>query len=390
MTRRMRIDDLVALAVPAEPALSPDGSRVAYVLRTQDAAADRTVSELWIVPTGGGSTRRLTAGPADTTPVWSPDGTRLAFLREGRLAVLPMDGGEVRVLPGLPALSGPPAWSPAGDRLAFTALVEEEEAPHAPLVADGLDYQADGAGLRGPARRQVHVADLGTGECTVLTDGPHDAGPPVWSPDGADVAFVRAVGEDSDLRFRSAVHLLAAGDRRASPRVAGPDGVARTAGFTADGAALLVVGWPGDPVGHARLLRVPLDGGEPADLAGALDRNVMPGGPAYPGGLPQEHDGRVLFCVRDKGCTHLWSVAADGTDARPLAGGAGRVVDGLSVRAGLAAFVLSTPDSFGEIAVLDLATGDERVLTGHGGGFDLFPARSAPSPSPTAAPCRDG
>jgi dipeptidyl aminopeptidase/acylaminoacyl peptidase len=374
VTRPMRIDDLLALAVPAEPALAPDGAHVAYVLRTQDAAGDRTVTELWIVPTGGGPARRLTAGPADTTPVWSPDGSRLAFLRDGRLAVLPMAGGEVRVLGDLPPLSGPPAWSPDGARLAFTAVVRPQNPVHAPLVADRLDYQADGAGLIGSARRQVHVVDLDTLECRVLTDGPHDAGVPVWSPGGTDVAFVRALGDDNDLRFRSAVHLLKVDDRQAAARVAGPDGgVARTAGFTADGTALLVVGWPADPVGHARLLRVPLDGSEPADLAGTLDRNVMPGGPAYPGGLPQEHDGRVQFCVRDQGCTHLWSVASDGTDPRAVVDGAGRVVDGLSVRGNLAAFVLSTADSFGEIAVVDLAGGGERVLTEHGADVALVP-----------------
>ena len=37
MTRRLRIDDLTDLAVPSQPALSPDGGRVVYVLRTLDA-----------------------------------------------------------------------------------------------------------------------------------------------------------------------------------------------------------------------------------------------------------------------------------------------------------------------------------------------------------------
>ena len=37
MTRRMRIDDLTAIAVPSQPALSPDGAGVVYVLRTLDA-----------------------------------------------------------------------------------------------------------------------------------------------------------------------------------------------------------------------------------------------------------------------------------------------------------------------------------------------------------------
>ena len=166
----------------------------------------------------------------------------------------------------------------------------------------------------GAVRSQLHVVDLASGECRQLTDGAEHAGAPAWSPDGTTIAFTRAVGDDSDLRFRTAVHLLDVDDPKALPRVvAFADGVAGTVSYSADGESLLVVGWPGDPVGHARLFRVPLDGGAPVDLTGSLDRNVMPGAPAYPGALPQEAaDGRILFCLRDRGCTHLWSVAADG------------------------------------------------------------------------------
>src|SRR5206468_3317507 len=106
------------------------------------------------------------------------------------------------------------------------------------------------------------------------------------------------------------------------PRVAAfADGVATAVSWVADGSALLVVGWSGDPVGHANLYRVDAASGEATDLSGALDRNVMPGAPAYPGGLPQEHEGRILFCVRDHGCTHLWSVTTGGGDARPVVAG---------------------------------------------------------------------
>ena len=62
--------------------------------------------------------------------------------------------------------------------------------------------------------------------------------------------------QDSDLRFRTAVHLLDVDDPKARPRVvAFADGVAGTVSYAADGESLLVVGWPGDPVGHARLFR---------------------------------------------------------------------------------------------------------------------------------------
>ena len=64
------------------------------------------------------------------------------------------------------------------------------------------------------------------------------------------------------------------------------DGVAGPVTWSPDGDSLVVVGWAGEPVGHARLLRLRSTAAQPEDLAAPLDRNVMPGGPAYPGGLP--------------------------------------------------------------------------------------------------------
>lgn len=375
MTRRMRIEDLTDLAVPSQPALSPDGSRIAYVLRTLDAHGDRTVDELWLVATDGAAPRRLTCGPADDAPAWSPDGRRLAFVRDGQLAVLDADGGEPERLTDLPLGAGAPRWSPDGSRLAFSAPVDPTGGARGPMVSDGLDYQADGAGLYGPVRTQLHVLDLDGREIRQLTDGPESAGPPAWSPDGATLAFTRRAGADSDLTYRTPVHLLAVDDQHARPRVlAFADGVAGTVGWVADGSALLVVGWAGDPVGHTRLFRVGADDGEVTDLSGATDRNVMPGATAYPGGLPHEHDGRVFFCLRDHGYTHLWSVAVgNGSDAHPVLTGAGRVVSGLSIAGDRAAIALGTPESFGEIAVVDLASGGVVVLTNHGTDLELHP-----------------
>jgi dipeptidyl aminopeptidase/acylaminoacyl peptidase/CubicO group peptidase (beta-lactamase class C family) len=385
MTRRPRIDDLVGLAVPSQPALSPDGTRIAYVLRTLDAERDRYVDELWTAGTAGGAARRVTAGPADAAPAWSPDGARLAFLRDGQMAVLAAEWGEPVRLTDLPLGAGAPQWSPDGRRLAFAAPVdpagdqpapgEEGRGVTGPMVSPGLNYQIDGAGLVGSVRDQLHVLDVETGELRRLTAGPESTGTPAWSPDGGTLAFTCRAGADSDLRFRSPVHLLAVDDPHARPRpIAFADGVAATVGWVPDGSALLVIGWPGDPVGPAGLYRAALDGGEITDLSGGLDRNVLPGAPGYPGGLPREHDGRVWFCLRDHGCTHLWSVAADGTDPRPVLAGAGRVVSGLSVAAGRAAVALTTPASYGEIATVDIATGAETIVTSHGAALaDIEP-----------------
>ena len=212
--------------------------------------------------------------------------------------MLAADGGEPEKVTDLPLGAGAPVWSPNGERIAFSAAVDPAAGNKRkrPLVTRTVDYQADGAGLFGAIRNQLHVVDLATGECRQLTDGEH-AGQPAWSPDGHTLAFTRKVGPDSDLTFETAVHLLDVDDPKAKPRaVALEGGIAAAVSFTADGESLLVVGHPSLALGHAHLLRVPLDGGAPVDLTGHLDRNVMPGGPAYPGALPVETaDGRLLF-----------------------------------------------------------------------------------------------
>ncbi len=373
MPPRMTIDDLPAIVVPSQPALSPDGSRVAYVLRTLDREGDRNVDQLWTVPATGGTPRRLTVGGSDTAPAWSPDGTWLAFLRDGQVHLLAADGGEPERITDLPLGAGAPVWSPDGSRIAFTSAVDPagDQDGTGPLVTTRVDYQADGAGLFGAVRSQLHVVDLATRTVRQVTDGDH-AGRPAWSPDGRTLAFTRKVGEDSDLTFRTAVHTLDVDDPKAQPVVVAlEDGIAGTVSFGNDGESLLVVGHETLALGHAHLLRVSLADGAVTDLAGHLDRNVMPGGPAYPGALPVElADGRVLFAVRDQGCSHLHA-ARDG-ETVPVVAGAGRVVSGLSVAGTTAVVALATPTSYGEIVAVDLETGAETVLTDHTPDFDLF------------------
>src|SRR5437879_11870535 len=80
VSRKLTAMDEFQIQLPTDPEISPDGKKIVYVRRFADAATDKRYSNLWIINTDGSDHRPLTTGNrSDSSPRWSPDGTRIAF-----------------------------------------------------------------------------------------------------------------------------------------------------------------------------------------------------------------------------------------------------------------------------------------------------------------------
>ncbi len=330
MTRRpIEIDDLYRIRFVADPNISPDGRRVAWVVTDVDRKRDGYTSNIWCADLAGDRTPyRLTTGMGkDSSPRWSPDGSMLAFLSDrsgrGQVHIMYADGGEAwQVTDGLNGASDI-AWSPDSTSLAYVAKAEPAEKPASDVrVITTLLYRMDGEGFFDGKNRQVHIVSAHGGEPRAVTEGDWHSVQPAFSSDGTRLAVVSNRSAGRKENRLSDVWMIQLGTGRAE-RLTPEDGFYATPAWSPAGNVVAYVGHPVSekygPVTLDDLYVHDIDADEPRRLLAAHDRE--PGNSAIADaryGLPNPNpvwsvDGSAVYTMlSDAGSVHLYRCAVDG------------------------------------------------------------------------------
>ena len=223
---RLSVEHYLDLETAGDPQISPDGREIIYTRRHIDKMNDSWSSELWVVNVDGSKNRFLTKG---SSPRWSPDGTRIAYLAEGdpdgsQLFVRWMDAeGAVSQITRVNETPANINWSPDGESIAFVMHVPEKDswninipaAPEGatwtkpPRMINRTHYRQDRRGFMKEGFTHLFVVPAEGGTPRQLTDGNWHVGARFsgigfgagidWTPDGRHIVFDGLMDEEPEL-----------------------------------------------------------------------------------------------------------------------------------------------------------------------------------------------
>ena len=211
----IQIKDIYRFKIPAEPAVSPDGKQIVFTVERMDKKDQAYYKNIYLINTNGRHQKQLTFGKRnDQSPMWSPDGQWIAFIRKQDTAyqiwLLPKKGGEAKPLTKLPRGSiSYFRWSPEGKRILFLfhplskeAQVDKNGKISTPVYRHIKDiwYRLDGEGFFDSENTHIWLANAKSGATKQLVFGDFEDANPCWSPDGKEIAFITS--REKDWRHR--------------------------------------------------------------------------------------------------------------------------------------------------------------------------------------------
>ena len=290
MKRSFKSDDILQFRTISDPQVSPDGSKVAWVLTWFEPSDNQYHSAIQLTDLTRKTSRAWTAGPQDTHPRWSPDGRFLAYQsrapdwkqtvspvavigRGSDLVICEISGERKWTMRRVAGGVSDPSWSPDGRHLAFTTYVDPEKglcfddevAPetsaYARFNADvlrvkRLQWKADGVGFLGDYFQHVAVVAFdpdseGFASPRLVARGTFDLMSPTWAPDGTALAVVGNMTSENEKERRAFVYLLSPDDEFEPLELFGLEEMRSSAlAFSPDGRKLVLSGHDDPQLGH--------------------------------------------------------------------------------------------------------------------------------------------
>ena len=217
-------DVVYEIGSPTAATISPDGIKAVYAISRPDRESHKYNNTLWMMDLDGDNASkpipsRLTRGYSDVSPRFSPDGTAVAFIRgdsggRNQIWVLPMSGGEAKVITCIPGGVRDFVWKPDSSGFAAVADVDldnheeicEEEISVVPVSR--IRFRHDELGWRGNRSTQILSIDIHSGIAKQLTSADGDQGIPAWSPDGSKLAYISDAILERDIYEGNEVRVL--------------------------------------------------------------------------------------------------------------------------------------------------------------------------------------
>ena len=357
--------DLYKVHSVGDAAISPDGTRIAYSVRT-NATEGRGFSQLWIYTVSSGKSVQVgDAADHAGNPVWSLDSHGIAF--HGQLSgksglyVCNADGSSPRFVAAINGTNSPlqivgqtTSWSPDGKSIAFVSATpgpETKDATGDPIVITRYLYKPEApeglSHFNDNKRFHIFIVEVASGKVRQLTNGDDYEHSIDWSPKSDEILYVANTEPNADEFFNNDIFIVNATTGQ-SRRVTTTEGVEYQPRWSPDGS---MIAYRATKRGltdletnmedtHVWVMN--RDGSNRREIGSVIDNRQ--GAPIW------SADGTWLyFTVQEAGDNHLYRLAVSGGRRELVTAGPGSVFNYSVSRDGNIAYSMSGLQDGGEL-----------------------------------------